>query len=112
MDVDLLTALVGAAVALLGTEVVKRLATAGADRETSAQEAIIGLAQSAMEGWLEESKSVGALTEVLRQHDENIGMQLDGVRVRSEGAGERLVRMGDQMSALFSVLAERENGRE
>ncbi len=104
MEAELLTGLVGAATALLGTEVVKRFFTAGADREMSAQGAVVDLAKQAMLGWREESATVATLTQVLRDHDQSVAMQLDGVRVRSEKTGERLRQMDDKLSALFVVV--------
>jgi hypothetical protein len=112
VEIEFLTAAGGVITGILGTEVVKRLVLAGGERETTAQGAIIELAQSAMAGWRDESASVATLTQVLRDHDESVAMQLDGVRVRSERTGERLREMDDKLSALFVVVQEATgNGR-
>ena len=112
---DPLTAIIGAVAgaitAILGTKGIEKLITSGADRETSAQAAIIQLATEAISGWREESRNVALLTEAIKDHDKSSGLYYRDMRERQERQEHRLDEIGDRLASLVTILSGREDGR-
>lgn len=103
----IIVALAGLMTGILGTKAIERLLTAGADRETTAQAAIIELARDAIRGWREESGAVVRLTEIVQAHDAASGEHYTTLTKFHINQDKRLDDMDRRLAALVNVLSSR-----
>lgn len=100
MDQTVIAAVIALFTGILGSEVVKRILTASQDRESAAQAAIIELAREALAGWRAEGRSVQAMAQSLRDHNETLGHYYEDLKQRSERQGKRLDKIDTTLMAL------------